>query len=228
MGAGLAVANIPDVTDIPFANTVPPYLFDPLTGAPTTLNGHTIALLGPRDGGGPGSLDPGSVVTLLAIPYIGEGYGISRLFGGNGLPLPDDVVLTPNELHAIQARVGEFNAFLEGACAARGIPLVDLRTLQHRLHVEGFNLGGVQFSSRFLFGGIYSLDGIHPSDLGQALVANEWIRVINQSYGAAIPPVPLSGYVRAVSSEGPHSTAAGALSALRGIHLEHLRKDLHP
>ncbi|NNF06364.1 MAG: hypothetical protein HKN21_06360, partial [Candidatus Eisenbacteria bacterium] len=41
----------------------------------------------------------------------------------------------------------------------------------------------------------FSTDGLHPSDVGQALVANEFIKVINDSFGASIPLVDLAEIV---------------------------------
>lgn len=40
-----------------------------------------------------------------------------------------------------------------------------------------------------LLGGLFSYDGAHPLSRGQALVANEWIKVINTKFNAQIPPV---------------------------------------
>jgi len=38
-------------------------------------------------------------------------------------------------------------------------------------------------------GGIFSLDGIHPTRTGNALIANAFIDAINQRFGDAIPAV---------------------------------------
>jgi lysophospholipase L1-like esterase len=47
-----------------------------------------------------------------------------------------------------------------------------------------------------------TVDGVHPTDLGYAILANEWIRVINQS-GGDLEPVdlgPFTGMVGAVAN----------------------------
>lgn len=221
-GARVAVGNLAEVTDIPFANTIPPFFFDPLSGRPILSGGRTFPFLGQRDGAGPGSLDPGSVVTLRAVTYLSEGYGVPSILGGNGRPLPDETVLTPAELAPIRARVAAYNEIIARLARSRGVALVDMHAFYGRIRAEGYDLSGIPYSTRYLFGGIFSLDGIHPSSFGQALVANEWIRSINAAYGARIPPVSLAGFVvganppRAMTGMGTYSSRTWA-TALRGI-----------
>ena len=38
-------------------------------------------------------------------------------------------------------------------------------------------------------GGLFSLDGVHPNDLGYALMANTMIDAINSRFGCFVPPV---------------------------------------
>jgi hypothetical protein len=49
-------------------------------------------------------------------------------------------------------------------------------------------IAGVQLTTRFL-GGAFSLDGVHPSDIGQALAANFFIDQFNTHYGTNTPPI---------------------------------------
>ena len=46
-----------------------------------------------------------------------------------------------------------------------------------------------EFSADFITGGLFSFDGVHPSNTGHAVVANEFIKVINEKYNASIPLV---------------------------------------
>jgi hypothetical protein len=61
---------------------------------------------------------------------------------------------------------------------------------------------------------VIGLDGIHPTDLGSALLANETIRTINKAYGAAIPLVDLrlAAGVSAGNGAKPAVVGWGALS----------------
>jgi hypothetical protein len=59
---------------------------------------------------------------------------------------------------------------------------------------QGRNIGGLRFTSAFLTGGIFGYDGVHPTELGYGIVANEWISVINAN-GGNLPPVDLEPLV---------------------------------
>ena len=39
-------------------------------------------------------------------------------------------------------------------------------------------MGGVAITAEFLTGGLFGYDGIHPTDLGYAILANEWIAAL--------------------------------------------------
>jgi hypothetical protein len=47
-GAKMVIANIPDVTSIPFVTTIPPFLVDPTTNQPVIFNGNLVPLIGPK------------------------------------------------------------------------------------------------------------------------------------------------------------------------------------
>src|ERR1035437_1877130 len=48
--------------------------------------------------------------------------------------------------------------------------------------------GGQRLTTGFM-GGLFSLDGIHPTNTGYAIIANEFIKTMNRSLLAGIPPV---------------------------------------
>ncbi|HEU4786090.1 MAG TPA: hypothetical protein VFS57_01730, partial [Gemmatimonadaceae bacterium] len=45
----------------------------------------------------------------------------------------------------------------------------------------------MKVTTSFLTGGIFSYDGVHPSNAGYAVVADEWVKWINSTYGADLP-----------------------------------------
>jgi hypothetical protein len=62
-----------------------------------------------------------------------------------------------------------------------------------RLAVTGFNVtvnGRVVHLSTAMFGGLFSLDGIHPTNTGYAILANETIAAINAAFPGS-RPIPL-------------------------------------
>ena len=67
---------------------------------------------------------------------------------------------------------------------------MDIHSLADELHEKGLVDGGQRLTLDFL-GGLYSLDGIHPTNTGYALFANKFIHALNTQFAAGIPPVSL-------------------------------------
>jgi hypothetical protein len=186
-GATIIVANIPDFTKAPFATAFKPYVVDPTTGEPKLQGGQRIPLIGP----GGTALASSALVTLAASDLLANGDGIPVAAGGTGKALPDEVVLDQNEVDIIREHVGSYNRSIDEVCAEASIPVVDLHAFFESLVSSGRLVGGTRLDGTFLTGGVYSYDGIHLTDLGYALVANEWIQTIDQN-GGAIPLINLS------------------------------------
>lgn len=208
---GMVCANIPDVTSIPFVTTVPPIVDGP--------GGLRLPLLGPD-----GFLTEDDFVTLLAQALIEEGYGFPEDADLNGdmIPdgkgaLPDSVVLSREEANAIQERIEDFNAVIAEVAAEHGIAVVDVNRILRTVARDGIPVGGIHYDPRYILGGLFSLDGVHLTDVGQALLANEFITTINAAYGAAIPPVNLAsvmGLSFGVGGVGVPETWFGPLGTL--------------
>jgi lysophospholipase L1-like esterase len=202
-GAFIVAANLPDVTTIPFVTTIRPYVVNG-SGAPVLIAGARVPLIGPS-----GSLPSTALVTLAASTLLAQGIGIPSAVGGTGAPLPDEVVLDPSEIAIIQDHVNANNQAIREICGAANIPVLDVNALLAELATTGREIGGIRLTSAFLTGGVFSYDGVHPNDIGYAIVANEFIRVINAS-GGALPPVDL-GAVLGVTSGAAGDVRAGAL-----------------
>jgi len=188
-GAPIVAANLPDVTSIPFVTTIPPVVVNTATREPVLVNGLPVALVGPN-----GPLPTGTFVTLGASPLLARGIGIPAGLGGQGTPLPDEVILDPAEVATIRDRVAANNRAIAEICGAAGIPVLDVNALLAEFAGPGRDVGGVTLTSGFLTGGIFSYDGIHLTDLGYAILANEWIALIDRS-GARLPLVNLAPYL---------------------------------
>ncbi len=208
-GATIIAANIPDVTSIPFATTIPPVVVN-AARQPVLVNGRPLPLIGPN-----GPLPSGSLVTLAASSFIAQGVGIPTSVGGQGTPLPDEVVLDPGEVAAIRDRVTVNNQAISDICQAAGVPVVDMNALLAEIATTGRTIGGITFTNAFLTGGIFSYDGVHPTELGYAIVANEWIRVINDR-GGNLPLVDLGPFMglvaQAPSARAESGPVLGAFS----------------
>ncbi len=186
---GFALATIPDVTAIPFVSTLPRVVVDPATNEPVLVGGRPVPLLGPD-----GPLGPGDFVLLTATTFLARGDGIPAALGGTGRPLPDRAVLSAAEVARIRGRVGEFNRIIGELADEVGGALVDTAGLFDEIDARGLSLGGIEYTTEFLTGGLFSLDGVHPLQMGYALVANAFIEAINDTYGASIPLVGLGDF----------------------------------
>jgi long-chain fatty acid transport protein len=188
-GATIVAANLPDVTNIPFVTTVPSVVVNPTTRQPVLINGQPVPLIGPN-----GPVPPGSFVTLNATQYLAQGIGIPTGLGGTGAPLPDNVILDPTKVAIIRDHVNQDNQAIADICQLANIPVLDINSLLKEFATTGRDVGGIVYSSAFLTGGIFGYDGVHPTEMGYAIVANEWVRVINAN-GGSLSPVDLSSFV---------------------------------
>jgi lysophospholipase L1-like esterase len=202
-GARVVAANLPDVTTIPFVRTIPPVVVNPQTGQPVLVGGQTVPLLGTA-----GPLPAGSYVTLGAASRLAQGEGIPAALGGRGTPLPDEVVLTPSEVAVIRDHVSANNQSIREICQGAGVGVLDINALLNELATQGRVVGGVNLNAAFLTGGIFSYDGVHPNELGYAVLANEWIGAINAA-GATLSPLDLSGFM-GVGTRSARTSVEGA------------------
>jgi lysophospholipase L1-like esterase len=205
-GAKMAIANIPDVSAVAYVNTVPTVLVDPKTNQPVVFNGNLVPLIGPK-----GLLGPNDHVLLHATADLAKGLGIPKPLG-TGLPLPASDVLLAADANTISQRVQQFNAVIQAAAQRVGAAYVDINSLFNQLATTGVEVGGIPFNAKYLTGGVFSYDGVHPTPFGYAFAANAFIDAINQQFGARIPEADLSRPI--------FGTAAGSPAGAKGEESE--------
>ena len=173
-GAKVVVANIPDVTAIPFFTTVGPTLAAQGISAVWVVRGV-------------GDTIPVNVMTnyltLKAIDLLNQGKGLSK-----PNPLPNSVVLDSLEALNVKNVINDYNTTIASVATAKGFGLVDANALLNNAK-KGLTVNGIKFTTQYVSGGLFSLDGVHPTSRGYAIIANEFIKVINQKWGANIPLV---------------------------------------
>jgi len=168
-GASLVVANVPDVTVIPFLMSTEQVATE--FGVPLDT---VEQLLG---------IGPGDYVTLDTFPTIA-----SILTGNTSGPLPPNSVLIASEIAQINEAVASYNRIIAEQARAHGAALVDTNALLSFLKSHGLVVHGRRLTTDFL-GGLFSLDGIHPTYTGHAVIADEFIHVMNSRLHAGIPPI---------------------------------------
>jgi lysophospholipase L1-like esterase len=112
---------------------------------------------------------------------------------GFDVPLDDAFFLERSEIEAMKTAVEQYNAIIQELAARYDAPVADLNALFKTMET-GTPVDGIPMSMKFIEGGFFSLDGIHPTPRGNALIANEFIRVVNAYYGAALPRVSPTEY----------------------------------
>jgi lysophospholipase L1-like esterase len=176
----MALVNVPDVVEIPYATTVPIDVTGPYGPGGVQV---TIRL---RDAAGP--LPDGSLILLPAAPYVAQGMG----FPSPAPPLPDTLVIRPDEKATIHQAVLDYNEVIAGLAHARDAALVDAYGIFKQAGVDGILIGGVRYRTSFVSGGLFSFDGVHPSTVAHGVIANATIDAINAKFGARIPPVDVN------------------------------------
>ncbi len=125
-----------------------------------------------------------------------QGLGLPAANAGqlavNGVtyPLEDKWVLTPEEQAEVLDATDKFNATITGLAEQYGLGFVDANAFLGKAAGDGIPLSdGSTVTATFATGGGFSLDGVHLSPRGYALMTNEFIKAIESTYGANLPEV---------------------------------------
>jgi lysophospholipase L1-like esterase len=221
-GAKVVVANIPSVTAIPFFTTVGvqmamnpsiPWSTLPLgfvyqkagesgvgSGSATSQNLLQGTILVTLKGSSYASLlgqSTGKFYKDFGFPALPAGIDTTQPFGFHPQnPFPNAFVLDADEITVANNAVTVFNATIASLANTFGFGLVDINTVFNQFRAADFTGGtsidGITFKTTYVSGGLFSLDGVHPSNQAHGIVANEFIKVINTKYGAEIPLVDVA------------------------------------
>ncbi len=120
-----------------------------------------------------------------AIP---EGVNVNMPFGlSSENPFPNKFVLDENEQFTVDLITTSYNNAIELATLKYNFELIDIHDFFQKIAGDGYTTDGVTFNSEYIFGGIFSLDGVHPTSQGYAIIANQFIEKINSAFNAEIP-----------------------------------------
>lgn len=112
---------------------------------------------------------------------------------GTAVPIPDQYTLREPQLENINNTITEFNTIIASVAADYDVPVLDTPDILERVE-SGILFDGAQLTTDYVTGGLYSLDGIHLTDRGNAQLTNEIIDFINAEYGASLSPVNVGSY----------------------------------
>jgi lysophospholipase L1-like esterase len=128
----------------------------------------------------------GTVQPSVPVP------GFDRI--GVTYPMQDNTTVTAFEANEIKVATDAYNVTIQAAATAKSLAYVDTKSVMNQLTTTGVSANGFTINSSFIFGGAFSLDGIHPSPRGYALIANSFLNAINVKYGSNMAPVSFADY----------------------------------
>ncbi|WP_289044545.1 G-D-S-L family lipolytic protein [uncultured Olleya sp.] len=103
---------------------------------------------------------------------------------GVSLPLEDKWVLLPSEQDEIQIATDAYNATIANVANTKGLALVDLNGILSQASSTGIMYDDYNLTTDLVTGGLVSLDGIHLTARGYALMANKFLEAIDLTYGS--------------------------------------------
>ena len=124
-------------------------------------------------------------IVLPAIGLIGTTVdGNPTQINGVSVPLADGIVLSYDEIAETQARTVQFNATIETITAQQGWALYDAYGILNQAVTQGVAFDDYVMTTDLVFGGFFSLDGVHTTARGSALIANGMMEAIDAHYGS--------------------------------------------
>ena len=201
--ATIVVANIPDVTSIPFFTTIPSQGLVLTSTQAAQLNAATSNAFGFVAGVNgflayTGVGTTGSVKKLTSSDYVlltCPQDSLTKAGWGSLKPIPGQYVLDADEVTFARSQVAAYNATISALAASHNAILVDINSLLAQINTTGYTPPGssLKLTSAYVSGGVFSLDGVHPTPKGQGVIANAFLTAINAKTGSSIPYIDIDG-----------------------------------
>lgn len=198
------VATIPDVTSIPYFNTVTPALI--LAGVQkANPSVQAIFINAKSNNDNTNTTYAARAATandliVLTFPRSKIGTLVSTVAGmlPYGLtpysPIENQYVLDNNEVAITKDFVVSYNNTIKSIASSKGIAVADMYTFLNNIKANGLVVDGININSNYISGGLFSLDGVHLTPRGYAIVANQFIKAANAQYNSNIPLANVASY----------------------------------
>jgi lysophospholipase L1-like esterase len=201
-GAKGALATIPNVTNVPLFTTLKASTLKALIRSnPTLPNASSASLYITTGANVVREATDNDYILLTAQAVVGTGATATNPFpigvgysAAQSNPLPSQFVLDADEATAVLTRTSELNNVIRTEATNRGLALFDANVYFQGVATNGVATNAVNNTTGFITGNLFSLDGVHPTARGYALIANEFIKAINNRYGATIRTVDANRY----------------------------------
>ena len=217
-GAKGAMANIPDITSIPFFTTVPYNALqldqdnaDALNQGYAQYNaaidqyqlpvpkieftpGYNALVI--ADTSYPYNLLGGlrqilaEELVLLSVPQD----SIKCAGWGSQKPIPMQFTLDLSEISEVKTATAAYNQKIKDITDLYPIAHVDANKILNEIATTGIVIDGISVTGTFVQGNAFSTDGIHLTPLGYAVVANSFIEAMNQTFTSNIPKANITDF----------------------------------
>ncbi|KQM63003.1 G-D-S-L family lipolytic protein [Chryseobacterium sp. Leaf201] len=141
---------------------------------------------------------PEDYILLTTSSVIGTPVaGVPANINVNGIsyPLANQYILTKAEAAKVATATIAFNNAIKSVATSKNLAFVDMNAKMEELNSKsGIVWDGVKYTATFVSGGAFSLDGIHLTGRGYAIIANEFIKTINEKYKSTLPQVNPNTY----------------------------------
>lgn len=196
-GAKGVIANIPNISSVPYFTTIP---YNGLL-----LDQSDIHSLNERYNSPSICFYEGRNNFVISDP-LANTHGIRQIEKGEFIlldilldkdklsylraiaPIPKKYVLTMTEILKIQKTINDYNTIIKSIALEKKLAFVDINS-HVKTTAPDRSYNDKTLHLNYKKKGVFSLDGLHPNPFGQALLANEFIKAINITYGSAIPTV---------------------------------------
>ena len=122
--------------------------------------------------------------------------GVPAPFNTRGVtyPLQDGAVLTADEALQVKTAIDAYNTTIQAVASTNNLAFVDANAALYQVANGGITANNFTVTSAYVTGGGFSLDGVHPSPRGYALIANKFFEAINLKYGSNFKAVSFADY----------------------------------
>jgi hypothetical protein len=215
-GAKAALFAVADVTVIPYSSSGSTYWCLKNGVCPGVPSGGFPAVFTVNNNCAPGAAVPGAKGDSILVPWTVGVPKLSAALAGVPQTLDcsvDAQVVTPFEYKTMREAVAGYNAFIAAQAAQRNWAFVDVNPALLAARADqpvtvppppaaqqtfpkialfpcfpGKPCGSkVNPGPAVLFGTYFSLDGVHPSEVAQRVIADSLISAVNRTYGTGIP-----------------------------------------
>lgn len=188
-GVKLVLFTVPQVMDFPYFHI---FRVEALPKQPVFVR-HLNNHINPVEAGAATLLLPTDNVRNTFLSKSDQGLSV-------GKPFNDEDAISDAEARELRSGLSTYNSYyVRRAGKKYDIPVVNLESLYQQILAGRYVTDdGLTISGAFPSGNFFSSDGKTPSAVGQAVIANETIKVINEHYKTSISLINVGNFAKTI------------------------------